>query len=587
MGSSITSPEQQNEKNIVFADCHALNTEIERLNAENKVIKMEVSKLSRELRINKDLLDKVSQMVDAKEALGQVLTAANTKQKAYTEMLLENCPNIMFLLDDEGYFVLSTNALPNEMGLHNFDFIKGRTYESIFSKHLSPCVAEQLCNKIKDVYATKKTDISDEWIDFKHDGNLRCYTVELIYMDAIKGKDAGISSGILAVLVDITDYIREKNRAENASNAKSDFLATMSHEIRTPMNAVMGMTEMLIRSDPTPKQTQYINNIHNSSKSLLSIINDILDFSKIEAGKLTIVNQNYNLRDMLKNLFNMFNYMFSEKGLSFNFNTANTLPERVVGDEVRLRQILTNLLSNALKYTQEGFVSFAAWLSEDNMLRFDIHDSGIGIRKEDIPKLFKPFEQLDMRKNKNVVGTGLGLAISYQLCRLMDGQMLLKSTYGEGSLFSVSVPYVLATENVLAEENEEIVEFVATGARVLVVDDIEINLIVADTLLNIFDIRPDLAHSGAEAITLTRKNTYDAVFMDHMMPEMDGIEAVKLIRAQGKQMPIIALTANAISGMREMYLENQFDDYLSKPLEIDCLNQCLRKWLPGYMIQNL
>ena len=572
---------------MASVDCHALNTEIERLNTENKTIKLEVSKLSRELRTNKDLLDKVSQMVEAKEALGEVLAAANTKQKAYTEMLLENCPNIMFLLDDTGHFVLSTDALPQEMDLHNFDFIKGRTYESIFSKYLSPGIAEQLCNKIKEVYATKQTEVFDEWIDFKHDGNLRCYTVELIYVGDKKGKDAGISSGILAVLVDITDFIREKQRAEDASNAKSDFLATMSHEIRTPMNAVMGMTEMLIRSNPTPKQEQYISNIHNSSKSLLSIINDILDFSKIEAGKLTIINQNYNLRTMLKNLFTMFNYMFNEKGLSFNFNIANNLPEMVTGDEVRLRQILTNLLSNALKYTNTGFVNFAAWLSEDDMLRFDIHDSGIGIRKEDMPKLFKPFEQLDMRKNKNVVGTGLGLAISYQLCRLMDGQMLLESTYGEGSLFSVSVPCLLTGENVQIEEKEEIIEFVASDARALVVDDIEINLIVADTLLNIFDIKPDLAKSGAESIMLIQKNTYDIVFMDHMMPEMDGIEAVKLIRAQGKQMPIIALTANAISGMREMYLANQFDDYLSKPLEIDYLNKCLRRWLPEEMVKIL
>jgi CheY-like chemotaxis protein len=259
----------------------------------------------------------------------------------------------------------------------------------------------------------------------------------------------------------------------------------------------------------------------------------------------------------------------------------------VHGDENRLRQILTNLLSNAMKYTKEGYVEFSARLAGD-ALRFDVKDTGIGIREADMARLFKPFEQLDLRKNRNVVGTGLGLAISYNLCQLMGGTLTLDSVYGEGSTFSIELPYTPVAGDADAE-TRAVGEFVASAARILVVDDIEINLSVAEALLSAFGIEPDLAIRGADAVELASRKRYDLIFMDHMMPEMDGLETTSRIRELGGWngvVPIVALTANAINGVEEMFLMNRLNDFLPKPLDFTDLNLCLRKWLPAELIRE-
>jgi CheY-like chemotaxis protein len=311
----------------------------------------------------------------------------------------------------------------------------------------------------------------------------------------------------------------------------------------------------------------------------------------------------------------MFEIMFQEKKLAFHFHIDDTLPGFVYGDENRLRQVLTNLLSNAMKYTPQGQVKFSAWLSRDNplssdnppfgdshvsreedsgevspaFLRFDVQDTGIGIRDEDAGKLFKPFEQLDTRKNRNVVGTGLGLAICFRLCQLMGGDLRLKSEYGVGSVFSVAIPYISATEGVGDTAPGSLGEFSARGVKVLVVDDIEINLELTEAMLDSFDIKVDLAKSGEEALKLVQTNIYDVIFMDHMMPGMDGIETTRRIRelrGPCAAVPIIALTANVINGAESMFLENQFNGFLAKPIEFASLNLCLRKWLPPEKILN-
>jgi len=354
------------------------------------------------------------------------------------------------------------------------------------------------------------------------------------------------------------------------------------------MNAIIGMSEMLNRSSLTQKQGKYVSDIRKSSGALLTIINDILDFSKIEAGKMNIVHTNFNLKMLLYNLHSMFTMLCKNQNLQMECKIADNLPEMIYGDETRLRQVLTNLLSNAVKYTNEGSVTLSAWLDETDVLQFDIKDTGIGIREEDKERMFKPFEQLDSRKNKNVVGTGLGLAVTYNLCQLMKGTLLLDSVYGKGSTFSVRLPYMEADRSV-KEEISEISDFTAKSAKILAVDDIDINLSVVEALLSTFQIVPDLASSGKEAIVYAKENKYDIIFMDHMMPEMDGLETTKQIRALddwNQKVPIIALTANAISGVEQMFYQHKLDDFLSKPLDISALNLCLKKWLPENKIKE-
>lgn len=555
---------------------------------ELKKFKLENTKLSRELRMTNGYLDKVKLTVEAKDVLGSVLAAASVKQRTYTDMLLESCPNIIILLDDAGRFVLFTKTFLRLTGLPNEGYIMDRTVQEVLSPLLCREHLDLIFGAIERVIAERETVTLNEYFDFGHSGNPRYYSIDFTIVEGKVGVNVGISAGVLAVFNDMTDFMREKERSEIANNAKSDFLAAMSHEIRTPLNAIFGMTEIVSRSPLNAQQQKYIQDIKTSSHSLRAIINEILDFSKIEAGKLDITNSDFDLTALLEALKAMFDPLYEAKGLRFAFHIAESLPGAVNGDENRLRQILTNLLSNALKYTVEGSVEFSARAS-GGMLRFDVADSGIGIREEDLPKLFMPFEQLDLKKNKNVVGTGLGLAISQTLCQMMGGKLSVSSVYGQGSTFSAEIPYMAAgaPESVREAPKDRPEEFTAPEAKILVVDDIEINLAVARAMLEIFGVDADTAQSGEDAIVMIRQKSYDIIFMDQMMPDMDGLEATRHIREMGGEfsaVPIIALTANAINGVERMFLSNGFNGFLAKPLELDALAASLKEWLPDELI---
>lgn len=386
--------------------------------------------------------------------------------------------------------------------------------------------------------------------------------------------------------------------ADAANQAKSDFLANMSHEIRSPINAIMGMNEMVLRECQDKEIKEYAVNIQSASKTLLSLINDILDLSKIEAGKMEIVNDNYTLSAVLNDVVNMIQIKAEQKGLAFNITVDETIPDKLYGDEVRIRQIMVNLLNNAVKYTKAGSVSLhvekEVVSSEEITLKIAIKDTGIGIRKEDMGKLFGNFERFDLKKNRNIEGTGLGLSITSKFVELMDGHIEVESVYGEGSTFSIYLQQrVVSTESIGNFENKfknyiQSLEaynesFTAPDAKILVVDDNDMNLFVVKSLLKQTQIQVTCCNGGEECLALIKNNYYDVVFLDHMMPDMDGIETLRAIKSMEdtpcKETPMIVLTANAILGVREMYINEGFDDYLSKPVDGEKLEELLRKYI--------
>ncbi|MDR2303329.1 MAG: response regulator [Treponema sp.] len=494
-------------------------------------------------------------------------------------------------------------------------------------------------------------------------------------------------------------------QADEASKYKSDFLANMSHEIRTPLNAIIGMSELALHDSSGPALQEYLANIRQAGSNLLSIINDVLDLSKIEAGGFQLTIIPYRLSSLINNVINVIRVRFHEKPILFLANIDSHIPNDLLGDEVRIRQILFNVLNNAVKYTEEGFVKLMVTgiFEGDNtiILKFEIADTGIGIRATDMKELFGNFTRLDLERNRAIEGTGLGLAITKRLCREMGGDITVSSVYGKGSTFTVTLPQeynpvddpvamvedpgrksvllyderplyadsvcatlenlevsvsrqkdaeeflaVLATGSypfafvspglveravaaagaregrtnlVLLADLEEtssfqgipvllmpayavpaanllngvrvehggrksLVRFTAPGVRVLIVDDIMTNLKVAQGLLSAYRMQVDICDNGRSSVVKVKTNRYDLIFMDHMMPGMDGIEAMARIRAlEGeyfKQVPIIALTANALSGMEEMFLSKGFNDYLAKPIDISKLNGLMEKWIP-------
>nr|MBQ8253396.1 response regulator [Lachnospiraceae bacterium] len=380
----------------------------------------------------------------------------------------------------------------------------------------------------------------------------------------------------------------EKQMAIVAGESKAKFLANMSHEIRTPINTVIGMNEMILRENKDQTVREYAENIHNSSQLLLGLINDILDFSKIEAGKLDIIVTDYHLSKMLIGVIQGLRYKAENSKLDIVLDIEESLPSVLRGDEIRIRQILNNLLANALKYTKEGTITLKVrgeYTAKGFELHMSVKDTGIGIRKEDIPYLFDSFQRMEEKKNRHIEGTGLGLSITKQLIDLMNGEINVQSEYGTGSCFTVCIPQQVVDGSAIGKleeaykrdnakkEEEEQKEFKMTlyapKVRILAVDDTKMNLFVVKSLLKRTAIQLDLASGGNECLELCRKNEYDLILMDHMMPEPDGIETLHLLRAEegpNQKTKVVVLTANAISGVREKYIEEGFHDYLAKPL---------------------
>lgn len=400
-------------------------------------------------------------------------------------------------------------------------------------------------------------------------------------------------------ILDTHELEEEKRAAEKASSAKSDFLANMSHEIRTPINSILGMNEMILRECEDANIRSYAQDIYSAGHGLISIINDILDFSKIEAGKMEVVPQAYEVCSLLNDVTNMVGSRAKTKNLEFVVDVDTKIPTRLKGDQGRIQQILINLLNNAVKYTNEGYVRLAvkqtSWNKDIINLQIDVTDSGIGIKDEDRVKLFNSFQRLDLQKNRNIEGTGLGLAITEKLVAAMGGTIDVQSKYGKGSTFTVVIPQQIVDftpignfkerfEKFKQSQNKSNKTFTAPNAKVLIVDDNAMNLHVAKSLLKQTMVQVTLCSSGKECLEMIQKERFDIIFLDHMMPEMDGLETLRRIKEMKHNVsagsPIIALTANAIVGVREMYLKAGFDDYISKPIEGKVFEALVRQYLP-------
>lgn len=412
-------------------------------------------------------------------------------------------------------------------------------------------------------------------------------------------------SGQFVWLTDITGHYKTnkklqelKDMADAANKAKSNFLANMSHEIRTPINTVLGMDEIIIREATEKPIIGYAENIRDAGTTLLSLVNDLLDFSKIECGKMEILPVEYEIANVLSEIMNMIEIKVANKGLDFTPVVAEDIPYLLYGDDVRLRQIIINLLTNAVKYTKEGSVTLKVdWKEAGDSsinLIISVTDTGIGIKEEDIDRLFVSFERIEERRNRNIEGTGLGLSITRQLLELMGSTLNVRSDYGVGSTFSFVLKQGIRDRKPIGKFREKYAysrekhkkyrtTFVAPNARILVVDDNAMNISVVEGLLKSTQIKVDKAYGGLEALDLCAENFYDLILMDHMMPNIDGIETLHRLKESdgpNQDTPVIVLTANAVSGAKEMYEEEGFIDYMSKPIQGKPLEEKILEYLP-------
>jgi PAS domain S-box-containing protein len=609
-------------------------------------------------------------------------------------------PDLVYCMDTNCAFTSCNHSYEKFIGRKESEIL-GKTDLELYEKTIDNAQGFMEINK---KVINERTQITVEETTVRADDVPRI--MEAIKTPLIRN---GKITGLLGISRDITEHKDAELAAQEASRAKSSFLAKMSHEIRTPMNAIMGMTELALRADELDDARTHIFTVKQASANLLSIINDILDFSKIETGKLEIISGDYLFSSLINDVINIIRMRVIDSQIRFVVNIDSTIPNSLIGDEVRIRQVMLNILGNAVKYTDKGFVSLSIsgiHISDDTItLVIEVEDSGKGIKTEDLSNLFGEYVQFDAEKNKGIEGTGLGLAIAKNIIKTMGGDIGVRSEYGKGSTFTVTLPQkiysdhplaavlkreeksvlvyerreiyaksivytvenlgvycdlvsnvsellekvaerdyslifiafslykknrdelvklctdkgvVLLTEfgetvtdknlNILSmpvhtlavadilngekdnfsysEKNESVVGFTAPDAVILVVDDIVTNLKVAQGLLTPYNMRVDLCKSGISAIEAIKTNHYDLVFMDHRMPEMDGMEATQLIRGMAEEneyfgtVPIVALTANAVTGTKEMFLQNGFNDFLSKPIDTIKLNTTLEKWIP-------
>jgi PAS domain S-box-containing protein len=572
-----------------------------RLRDENRNLQSQVKKLNRQLSALQKTINRAEAVAAVRDGLASTLNAEKSKQERFLAMLIENSPNIILLFDKDGYLAYCTNTFLRVAGIANFGLVEGRHFTEIFALFNNPDLLRHVAKRIALAIKSQESITGQETINIG--GGERVYNITTTAMRNSEGQ----AEGIMSLYHDITETLRAKDAAEAASRAKSEFLASMSHEIRTPLNVINGLAELELRKRLPQDTLLNLEKIYGSGVTLLNIINDILDISKIESGRFELIPIDYEVASIISDTVSMNMVRIGSKAIEFKLNIDENLPNRLFGDELRLKQILSNLLSNAIKYTPEGVVELGfSCVREGDEIWLDcyVKDSGIGISEENIKKLFSDYQQVDMLSHRTIEGTGLGLSICKRLVLMMDGSIDVESEYGHGSKFSVRVRQRITDPRPIGKECVESLQgfrFMDRGSRkvknvefvpmpygkVLVVDDVSMNLDVAKGMMTAYEgLAIHCVTSGRDAINLIREEEvrYDAIFMDHMMPGLDGIETVKIIREEigseyAKTVPIIALTANAIVGNDKMFLENGFQAFLTKPIDVVKLDAVLRQYV--------
>jgi signal transduction histidine kinase/CheY-like chemotaxis protein len=516
--------------------------------------------------------------------------SASVKAEDTFTTLMATTPNLMAMVDELNCITYISKPLAEFAHIWNSSLPVGRPILDLFGEMNVKMMISEILETPGSFEDTR---------EIVRNGKSR-------YFKIIADKLSGETQGTFIDITDITPVVLSKLEAEAANRSKSAFLATMSHEIRTPLNAIIGLSEIELQQKLPKRAHEALGKIFNSGTGLLAIINDILDISKIEAGSFSLIPVDYDSPSLINDTVQLNIVRIGSKPIEFELEIDETLPSRLHGDEVRVKQILNNLLSNAFKYTQAGKVTLRIrWevREQDLMLIFVVEDTGRGIRPEDLGKLFSEYSQLDARANRKIEGTGLGLSIAKKLVDMMEGSIGVESEYGKGSTFTVRIRQGIAAPEPLGrtmvenlktfrfrEERQRrkknIIRSWMPYGKVLVVDDVATNLDVARGLMLPYGLSIDCVSSGHAAVGKVKQGDvqYDAIFMDHMMPDMDGIEATRIIRNEigteyAKTVPVIALTANALAGNEEMFLANGFNDFLSKPIDLKRLDTLLNRWI--------